>query len=89
MKIVGASRAQIEGALARANKHFHDNLCFANIEQRKTMRDGREVHLVTLKVIDSHEIGSGRRDHAGLWIRLAKACWHACAHRSPRRPAAV
>lgn len=78
MKIIGASREQIESALAHANQYFHGNLMFAGIDQRKTRRDGREVFNVTLKVLDSKEIGSCRRNgRQGQWKRLAKACWHA------------
>jgi hypothetical protein len=78
MKIIGATREQIEAALEHVNKAFHDNIAFAGIEERQTRRDGRRVFLVTLKTLNSNEIGSGRRNGPnGLWRRLAKACWHA------------
>lgn len=77
MKIIGASREQLEAALVTVNSHFHDNVRFAGIEQRQARRDGREVFLVTLTVNDSDEIGSARRNgRHGEWKRLAHACWH-------------
>ena len=78
MKIIGASKEQIEAALAHVNTHFMGNIVFKDVEQRKIRRDGREVFLVTIKVKDSNEIGSGRRNgRRGQWRRCAHACWHA------------
>ncbi len=75
MKIIGASREQIEEALARTNEHMHGNIRFKDIRQEKTRRDGREVFRLTLTVHDTKEIGSRRAPET--WARIPAACWHA------------
>lgn len=75
MKVIGATREQLDSALAQVNVHFHDNITFRSIEERKPMRNGNPVFLLTLGVKDSHEIGSRRSPRD--WARMAHACWHA------------
>ena len=74
MIIIGATRAQLDSALAKANEYLHGNLQYKDIEYMKTRRDKREQFKVTLKVHDSKEIGS-RRSFEGR--RIPAACWHA------------
>jgi len=77
MKIIGATKEQLEAALAHVNEYFHDNITL-NLDERKPQRGGVPVFMVTLGVKDSKEIGSSRRNgRQGQWKRLAHACWHA------------
>ena len=74
MIIRGATKAEIEHALEKANEKFGGNLRFKTFEPKGFTRHGLPKFSVTLTVHSSKEAGSRRSPRGN---RIAAACWHA------------
>jgi hypothetical protein len=73
MIIKGATKEEVENALAKVNSEFDNNVRFKTFKELKPTRAHEPVFSVTLTVHSSKAKGA-RRTYDGH--RLAAACWH-------------
>lgn len=80
MLIIGATRHDLDNALAKANEKFDNNLLFNNITGCGKTRDGQPKFKVTITVISSRgsgaKLGAPQRD-TRKQRHIKSACWHA------------